>query len=84
MRTSPLAHDLTELAWVVLLIDVIVLLTGLLIATYVGRMALLLAGVFAVLITLAMAMLAFANLLLIGALRLRDRRANALRSTVSQ
>ena len=47
MRRSPLLHDVTELAWVVLLIDVIVLLTGLLIATYVGRPALLLAGAFA-------------------------------------
>lgn len=84
MRTSRLAHDLTELAWVVLLIDVIVLLTGSLIATYIGRMALVLSGAFAALITLTMATLALANLLLIGALRLRDRRAKALRSTVSQ
>lgn len=84
MRTSPLAHDLAELAWVVLLMDVIVLLAGSLAAVYVGRPALLLAGAFAALVTLTMAALAIANLLLIGALRLRDGRAKALRSTVSQ
>lgn len=74
MRRSPLILDLLELAWVVLFLDVITLLTGVLVAGYVGRPALLLAAAFTALITLTMGVAAGANLLVIGALRLRGRR----------
>lgn len=87
MRRSPLLHDLLELAWVVLFLDGITLLTGVLVAGYVGRMALLLAAAFAVLVTLTMAVAAAANLLVIWALRLRDgrrRRAQAISSITPQ
>jgi hypothetical protein len=77
MRRSPLRHDLAELAWAVLLIDVIVLLTGVLMAAYVGRPAFLLATGFAVLVTLTMAVIAIGNLAVIGVLRLRDHRRRA-------
>ncbi|WP_420125572.1 hypothetical protein [Longimicrobium sp.] len=77
MRSSPLIHDLLELAWVVLFLNLITLLTGVLVSGYVGRPALLLAVAFAALITLTMATAAAANLLMIGVLRLRDRRRRA-------
>jgi hypothetical protein len=77
MRRSPLVQDLMELAWVVLFLDIITLLTGTLVSGYVGRPALLLAVAFAALVTLTMAAAAGANLLVIGALRLRDRRYRA-------
>lgn len=73
MRRSPLIHDLLELAWVVLFLVLITLLTGVLISGYVGRLALLLAVAFAALIVLTMAGVTVANLLVIGVLRLRDR-----------
>ncbi len=87
MRPSPLKQDLKELAWAVLLLDAITLLTGALVAPYVGRPAVLLAAAFAVLITATLALIAAANLLVIGILRLRrrhGRRAHAPSSTVSQ
>lgn len=85
MRRSPLMQDLLELAWVVLFLDVITLLTGALAAGYVGRLAWLLAVAFAVLITLTMAVLVAANLLLIAGLRLRARRrrAESINRTIS-
>jgi hypothetical protein len=64
-----------ELAWAVLLMDVIILLTGVITAQYVGRPALRLAAAFAILVSLTMTVLAAANLLLIGAARLGRRRA---------
>lgn len=73
----PLREDVKELAWALLLIDVIVLLTGALLAAYVGRPALLLATALALLVTVTVAVIAGANLLVIGALRLRDRRGRA-------
>jgi hypothetical protein len=85
MRRSPLMHDLLELAWVVLFLAGITLLTGALVARYTGALAVRLSVGFAVLITLTMALLAGANLLVIGVLRLRDRRrrAEAITSTIS-
>ena len=77
MRRSPLIRDLLELAWVVLFLDVITLLAGVLVSGYVGPPALLLAAAFAALVTLTMATAAGANLLVIGVLRLRDRRYRA-------
>jgi hypothetical protein len=77
MRRSPLIHDLLELAWVVLFVDLITLLTGALISAYMGRTALLLAVAFAALVTLTMATTAAANLLVIAALGVRDRRRRA-------
>lgn len=73
-------HDLLELAWGVLFLDLISLLSGALVARYVGREALLLAAAFAALVTATMTAAASANLLVIGALRLRDRgrRARAI------
>jgi hypothetical protein len=76
-RRSPLLHDVTELAWAVLLIDVIVLLTGALVAAYAGRPAMLLAAAFALVVTVTMAALAAVNLLLIAVLRPRDCRGRA-------
>lgn len=77
MRRSPLREDLKELAWALLLIDVIVLLTGTLLAAYVGRPALLLATALALVVTATVMAIAGANLLVIAALRLRDRRGRA-------
>jgi hypothetical protein len=70
-RRSPLLQDLKELAWAVLLLDMILLGVGALLATYLGRLGMLLGIAFAAVTTAAMALAAAGNLLVIAVFKRR-------------
>ncbi|HEX8395244.1 MAG TPA: hypothetical protein VF665_23045 [Longimicrobium sp.] len=75
MRRSALREDLKELAWAVLLVDLVVGLTAVLMASYLGpQTALLIGGGFAALITLTIGTIAAGNLLVIALVRAVRRR----------
>jgi uncharacterized membrane protein YhiD involved in acid resistance len=79
MRRSALRQDLKELAWAVLLVDVVIGLAAALLASYMGpRTALLIGAGFAAFVTVTVATVAVGNLLVIAMVNaVRQRQSGA-------